>query len=89
MSLHPDVATCAVIGIPDAEFGESLAAHVVPLPGAALDAEGIRAELRRRIADYKVPRIVEIVAALPRDDNGKVVKRRIRDPYWQGHARRV
>jgi long-chain acyl-CoA synthetase len=85
----PGVADCAVIGIPDAEFGESLAAHVVPLPGAALNAEGIRAELRRRIADYKVPRTVEIVAALPRDDNGKVIKRRIRDPYWQGRARRV
>lgn len=85
----PGVADCAVVGIPDAEFGESLAAQVVAEPGHALDAEAIRRELKARIADYKVPRRIDIVERLPRDDNGKVVKRRIRDAYWAGQARRI
>ncbi|MBL8477745.1 MAG: hypothetical protein JNK59_00415, partial [Sterolibacteriaceae bacterium] len=57
--------------------------------GAALDADSIRRELGLRIAGYKVPRRIDIVAALPRDDNGKVQKRRIRDAYWSGKARRI
>jgi len=85
----PGVADCAVVGIPDAEYGEALAAQVVAEPGAALDPEEIRRRLGERIAGYKVPRRIEVVAALPRDDNGKVMKRRIRDAYWSGHNRRI
>ncbi len=85
----PGVADCAVVGIPDEEYGEGLAAHVVPLPGAHLDADAVRRQLREHIADYKVPRRIEIVNSLPRDDNGKVVKRKIRDAYWAGKTRRI
>ena len=85
----PGVADCAVVGIPDEEFGESLAAQVVAEAGATLDAEAIRQALRERIAAYKVPRRIEIVASLPRDDNGKVLKRRIRDAYWIGRERKI
>jgi long-chain acyl-CoA synthetase len=85
----PGVADCAVVGIPDEEFGESLAAQVVAEAGATLDAEAIRQALRERIAAYKVPRRIEIVASLPRDDNGKVLKRRIRDAYWSGRERKI
>ncbi len=85
----PGVADCAVVGIPDEEYGEALCAHVLPAAGETPTADGLREALRGRIADYKVPRRIEIVASLPRDDNGKVVKRRIRDPYWAGRERRI
>ncbi len=85
----PGVADCAVVGIPDDEFGESLAAQVVAEAGAKLDAETIRHALGERIAGYKVPRRIDIVEALPRDDNGKVQKRKIRDAYWSGRSRRI
>ncbi|MDP3511662.1 MAG: AMP-binding protein [Sulfuritalea sp.] len=85
----PGVADCAVVGIPDDEFGESLAAQVVAEAGATLDAETIRMALSERIAGYKVPRRIDIVAALPRDDNGKLQKRKIRDAYWSGRSRKI
>jgi long-chain acyl-CoA synthetase len=85
----PGIIDCAVVGIPDEEFGESLAAQVVAEAGVTLDAEAIRQTLRERIAAYKVPRRIDIVDGLPRDDNGKVVKRRIRDAYWSDKARKI
>jgi long-chain acyl-CoA synthetase len=85
----PGIIDCAVVGIPDEEFGESLAAQVVAEAGVTLDAEAIRQTLRERIAAYKVPRRIDIVDGLPRDDNGKVVKRKIRDTYWSGKARKI
>ncbi len=83
------VADCAVFGIPDHEFGEALAAAVQPAPGAALTAEGVRAWLHERIAGYKVPKVVTFHEQLPREDTGKIFKRKLREPYWVGRARRV
>jgi long-chain acyl-CoA synthetase len=85
----PGVADCAVFGIPDTEFGEALAAHVQPHDGAALEREAVRRFLKERIADYKVPRVIEFSAALPREESGKIFKRRLRDPYWQDAGRRI
>jgi len=85
----PGVADCAVFGIPDAEFGESLAAAVQLLPGAALDAMQVQAWLRERIAGYKVPRTIAFHTALPREDSGKIFKRRLREPYWEAAGRRI
>ena len=85
----PGVADCAVFGIPDAEFGEALAAHVQPHGGVALEREAVRKFLKERIADYKVPRVVEFSDALPREESGKIFKRRLRDPYWQDAGRRI
>ena len=85
----PGVADCAVVGIPDEEFGEALAAQVTAEAGTTLDTEVIRRALRERIADYKVPRRIDIVTALPRDDNGKVLKRKIRDVFWSGRSRKI
>ena len=85
----PGVADCAVFGIPDDEFGEALAVAVQPLPGAALSAEAVRAWLHERISGYKVPKVVALHEQLPREDTGKIFKRKLRDPYWAGRTRRV
>ncbi len=85
----PGVADCAVFGIPDDEFGESLAAVVQPLPGAALTEDAVRHWLRERLAGYKVPRVVAFHEQLPREDTGKIFKRKLREPYWAGRTRRV
>jgi long-chain acyl-CoA synthetase len=78
----PGVADCAVFGIPDEEYGEVLAAHIEPLPGADLNEAGVREYLRERLPGLKVPGTIRFEAALPREDSGKIFKRRLRDPYW-------
>jgi long-chain acyl-CoA synthetase len=90
-ALHalPGVHDCAVFGIPDEEFGEALMAVVEPQPGVTLDTADIRARLKATLADYKVPKHVEIQASLPREDSGKIFKRRLRDPYWERAGRRI
>jgi len=78
-----------VFGIPDAEFGEALMAVVEPQAGVALDAADIRQRLKASLADYKVPKHIEIAQSLPREDSGKIFKRRLRDPYWERAGRRI
>jgi long-chain acyl-CoA synthetase len=85
----PGVADCAVFGIPDDEFGESLAAAVQAVPGAELSPDSVRGWLHARLSGYKVPRVVTLHAQLPREDTGKIFKRKLRDPYWAGRSRRV
>src|ERR1700754_1552200 len=85
----PGVHDCAVFGVPDTEFGEALMAVVEPLPGARLDVADIRSRLRTSLADYKVPKHIEIGKNLPREDSGKIFKRRLRDPYWEQAGRRI
>jgi long-chain acyl-CoA synthetase len=77
----PDVVDCAVFGVPDDKWGESLLAVVQRRPGSTLDEEGVVRWVRDHLADYKRPRFVEFVDELPRDPNGKVVKRKLRDDY--------
>jgi long-chain acyl-CoA synthetase len=85
----PGVHDCAVFGIPDAEFGEALMAVVEPQPGITLDASDVRARLKTSLADYKVPKHIEIRSGLPREDSGKIFKRRLRDPYWEQAGRKI
>ena len=85
----PGVADCAVFGVPDTEFGEALMAAVQPEPGMQVDTAAVQAFLQARLADYKVPRQFVLHAQLPCEDTGKVFKRRLREPYWAGLARRV
>ena len=84
---HPAVRDCAVFGIPDEDFGEAVAA-AVELSGEA-SGDAIRAHVAGRLAGYKVPRVVTFHAALPREDSGKIFKRRLRDPYWAGKNRMI
>jgi long-chain acyl-CoA synthetase len=79
----PGVRDCAVFGIPDDEFGEALAAHVELHDGALLTAEEVRGHISSRLATYKTPRLVEFSDSLPREDSGKIFKRRLREPYWR------
>ncbi|MFD4839195.1 AMP-binding protein [Achromobacter sp. NPDC058515] len=86
---YPGVADCAVFGVPDAEFGERLLGLVQPAPQARLDPAEAMEWLSARIARYKVPRELLLREALPRDDNGKIAKRRLRAEFWEGRQRKV
>jgi len=81
----PGVQDCAVFGIPDAEFGEALAAVIQ----GDLKADAVRAFLRERVAGYKVPKVIEFRSELPREDSGKIYKRKLREPYWVDAGRAI
>ena len=64
-------------------------AVVEPQPAMTLDVAAVRAQLKTSLADYKVPRHIEIQTNLPREDSGKIFKRRLRDPYWERAGRKI
>ncbi|MCB1474882.1 MAG: AMP-binding protein [Rhodobiaceae bacterium] len=78
------VADCAVIGLPDPDFGETVAAFVKKAPGADLSEEDVRTFLGGRIAKYKIPHTIKFVDSLPREESGKLMKRKLRDEYRPG-----
>jgi long-chain acyl-CoA synthetase len=85
----PSVADCAVFGIPDDEMGEALCACVQLALDADEDETAIRTFLRTHLASYKVPKTIVFMDQLPREDSGKIFKRRLREPYWAGRERRI
>ena len=89
LAAMPGVRDCAVFGIPDAEYGEALIALVQPFTEGSLTEAAVKAYLKSRIADYKVPRRIEFRAELPREDSGKIFKRVLREPYWRDARRAV
>ncbi len=84
---HPAVVDCAVFGVPDERLGEQLLAVVETRQPVA--AEDLQAFCRERLADFKVPARVELVDELPRQPNGKVLKRRLREAHWTGRSRGI
>ena len=85
----PGVRDCAVFGIPDAEYGESLLALVEPHLDVMLGSAEVTAYLRKRLSGFKVPRHIEIRSGLPREDSGKILKRLLRAPYWEAAGRQI
>ncbi len=86
---HPDVLEVAVIGVPDAKWGEAVKAVCVPKPGARIDPESIIGWARERLAGFKVPKSVDTIDALPRNPSGKILRRQLREPYWEGRERQI
>jgi long-chain acyl-CoA synthetase len=86
----PGVKDCAVFGIPDGEYGEQLMAVIEAQPGVPPHAiADVRAYLTQHLAGYKVPKRIEFGTDLPREDSGKIFKRRLRDPYWANAGRAI
>lgn len=85
----PGVADCAVFGVPDPDLGEVTHALVETQSGLTPDQAEILRALRLRLAEYKLPRLIEFRASLPRDENGKIPKRLLRDAYWREVGRLI
>lgn len=89
LSRHPAVGACAVIGVPDQRWGEAVLAVVVLKDGKAVSEEQLREHCRASLAGYKCPKRIEFRPALPLSAAGKILKRDLRQPYWQDKTRQV
>jgi acyl-CoA synthetase (AMP-forming)/AMP-acid ligase II len=86
---HPAVSEAGVIGVPDDDWGESIKAFVILKPGKTATDKEIIAFAKERLASFKKPKSVEFVSALPRTSVGKISKKDLRAPYWQGQTRAI
>ena len=86
---HPKVADVAVIGVPSEKWGEEVKALIVPKEGENPSEEEIIAWTKERIAGYKCPKSVEQIEVMPRNPSGKILRKDLREPFWEGVERRV
>ena len=86
---HPEIADAAVIGVPDDKWGESVKGFVVLQPDSSLDETEIISYTRTQIAGYKCPKTINFIEALPRNPSGKILRRELREPFWEGKDRMV
>lgn len=89
LSEHEEIKEVAIIGIPDDHWGEIVKAYIVLQQGAVPKKRKFITFLRDHIADYKIPKQIEFVTSLPRNPSGKILKRELRKPYWQGLEKQV
>ena len=89
LSIHPDVAAVAVIGVPDPRWGEAIKACVIRKAGTTLTEAELIAFAKERLAGYKVPKSVDFVESFPLVPSGKVSKKDLRAPYWENLGRSV
>ena len=92
IQMHPKVADVAVFGIPNADWGEEIKAVIQPVDGVEGDdalASEIIVFLGDKIGKMKQPRTIDFIEDMPRDPSGKLYKRKLRDPYWEGHDRAI
>ena len=85
----PGVKDCAVFGIPDQQYGEAVCAYIQPLEDWELTQSQVLEILGKHLAKYKLPRVMEFVRELPREDSGKIFKRKLRAPYWDSVQRNI
>ena len=89
---HPKVGDVAVFGIPNEDWGEEIKAVIEPAPGVTADAAltaDIMSFCQDRLGKFKQPKSIDYTDEMPRDPNGKLYKRKLRDPYWKGHERAI
>jgi long-chain acyl-CoA synthetase len=85
----PGVADCAVFGIPNDEYGEAVHAAIQLQPGANLSEADVKTYLRAHLSGFKVPKTVAFQNDLPREDSGKIFKRKLREPFWANRSTRI